>query len=215
MKKLVIGCLVIVVVAGAALAGVVYYGYTKVRSTVTQLAQFGQIGDIEKGVRVQTPYVAPASGDLTQKQVSQMLQIQQRVHDRLGANMAVLERNYHALAQKKDATIADAPQLLAAYRDLAATLLDAKRAQVEALNEAGISLDEYRWIKAEAYRALEVPFLEVDFARLAREASAGKFSPEAPVVPGATAAAPTANKKLVEPYRKKLEDYLALASFGL
>jgi hypothetical protein len=216
MKKLAIGCLVVVVVAGAALVGIGYYGYLKVRSTVSQLAELGKVGDIEKDVRVKAAFVPPASGELTGRQVNVLMQIQQRVHDRLGENMAILDRKYQALAQKKDATVVDAPQILSAYRDLAATLLDAKRAQVEGLNEAGMSLDEYRWIKAEAYRALDVPFMEVDFGRLAQQAmtSAGPIA-EAPVVPHSTSPAAPANRKLVEPYRKKLENYLGLASFGL
>ncbi len=219
MKKLAIGCFVIIVVAGALLAGVGYYGYMKVKSTVAQLAELGKIGEIEKGVKVKTPFTAPASGELTQKQVSLLVQIQSRVHDRLGQNVAAFQRNYQALAQKKDATVVDLPQLLSAYRDLASTWLDAKRAQVDALNEAGISLDEYRWVKAQAYRALDVPYFEIDFSKLADQVSnaAKQQTAEAPLTTASATSAPlpSTNKTLVEPHRKTLEDYMALASFGL
>jgi hypothetical protein len=219
MKKLAIGCLVIVVVAGAVLAGVGYYGYMKVKSTVAQLAELGKIGDIEKGVKVKTPFAPPESGALTQKEVSQLVQIQGRIHDRLGQNVAAFQRNYQALAQKKDATVVDLPQILSAYRDLASTWLDAKRAQVDALNEAGISLDEYRWVKAQAYRALDVPYMEIDFSKLADQVrdAAKQQSGEAPLTTASATSAPqpSGNKTLVEPHRKSLEDFMALASFGL
>ena len=57
------------------------------------------------------------------------------------------------------------PALLSAYRDMAHALIDAKRAQVEALNDVGLSLDEYRWIRSEAYRALGIPLVDVDIAQ--------------------------------------------------
>ena len=56
MKKLAIGCLVVFVVVGAAVVGIGYYGYLKVKSTVSQLAELGQVSDIERGVRIKTPF---------------------------------------------------------------------------------------------------------------------------------------------------------------
>ena len=78
--------------------------------------------------------------------------------------------------------------------------LDAKRAQVDALNEVGLSLEEYRWIRSEAYRALGVPFIDVDFARIAEQTRSGQQS--APVLIGGalTGPGPASNLKLVERY---------------
>jgi len=137
------------------------------------------------------------------------------VHDRLGRNFALLERNYKSLAEKKDATIADLPMLMAAYRDMAAAWLDAKRAQVEALNETGLSLEEYRWIRSESYRALDVPFIDVDFARIAEQARSGARQGAVLIGGALTGRGPASNLKLVERYRKQLEDYMPLAAFGL
>ena len=138
------------------------------------------------------------------------------MRDRLGKDMAAFERNYKTLAAKKDFTAVDMPGLLSAYRDMATGWLDAKRAQVDALNDVGLSLDEYRWIRSESYRALGVPFIDVDFARIAEQARSGGQQ-SAPVrVGGAfTGPGPASNLKLVEKYRKQLEDYVPLASFGL
>jgi hypothetical protein len=216
MKKLAIGCLVVFLLGGALVVGVGYYGYLKVRSTVGQLAELGQIPEIERGVRVKTRFVVPASGELTANQVARFMQVQTRVRDRLGRNLEAFQRNYKALGEKKQATIADLPALMAAYRDMAAGWLDAKRAQVEALNDAGLSLEEYRWIRSEAYRALDVPFIDVDFARIAEQARRGGPQDAAVLVGGAlTGPGPASNLKLVERYRKQLEDYIPLAAFGL
>jgi len=221
MKKLAIGCLVVFVVVGVAAVGVVYYGYMKVRSTVTQFAELGQVHDLERSLSVQTPFVIPTSGELTPEQVDKFMKVTSRVHDRLGKDIELFQRNYKALAAKKDATIADAPALMSAYRDMAAGWLDAKRAQVEALNEVGLSLQEYRWIRSAAYGALDIPFIDVDFAHIADQvknaASQAGSQPDAAVLVGGAFAGkgPASNAKLLEKYRKQLEAYLPLAAFGL
>jgi hypothetical protein len=215
MKKLAIGCGIVVLVAGVALAGITYYGYMKVKSTYQQFAQLGQVGDIERGVRVQSAFTPTPSGQLTQKQVDQLLKVITRVHDRLGHNLDAFQRNYQTLAQKKEATVVDLPALFSAYRDIAAGWIDAKKAQVDALNEVGLSLAEYRWIRAQAYQALDIPFFAVDFGKLAEQLKSGTPPAEAPLDPVPIGAAPAANKALLEGHRKQLEDYLPLVAFGL
>jgi hypothetical protein len=216
MKKLAIGCGVVALVIGVTAAGIGYYALMKVRGTVTQFAELAKIPDIEREVRVKGPFTPPASGVLTASEVARLLQVQKRVRDRLGENAARFERTYKSLADKKEATAADFPALMSAYRDLAAMWLDAKRTQVAALNETGLSLDQYRWIRSAAYQAIGAPLVDVDFARIAADVKAGVQT----AMPGSfegvfRGAAPAANVKLVEKYRKQLEDNLALASFGL
>jgi hypothetical protein len=217
MKKLAIGCGIVVLVVGVAVAGILYYGYTKMRPTLNQIAELSQVHDIERGVKVQTAFVVPASGELTAAQVDKLMKVTSRVRERLDQDMAVFQRTYKTLADKKEATAADLPALMAAYSDLAKDWLNAKRAQVEALNEAGLSLEEYRWIRSAAYGALDVPFMDVDFARIADQVKkAGGQVNSAVLVGGAFAGkGPASNLKLVEKYRKQLEDYVPLASFGL
>jgi hypothetical protein len=217
MKKLAIGCGIVVLLIGAAIVGVGYYGYMKVKSTVTQLAELGQVRDIERGVKVQTAFVVPASGELTAAQVDKLLKVTTRVRDRLNADLTTFQRTYKSLADKKEATAADLPALLSAYRDLAKDWLNAKRAQVEALNEVGLSLDEYRWIRSSAYAALDIPFMDVDFGRIAEQVKNAGGEVNATVLVGGafSGKGPASNLKLVEKYRKQLEDYIPLASFGL
>jgi hypothetical protein len=217
VKKLAIGCAILLVVAGAAIVGVGYYGYLKVRSTVSQLAELGQVHEIERGVKVQTPFVVPVSGELTPEQVDKLMKVTSRVRARLDQDVALFQRTYKTLADKKNATAADLPALLSAYRDLASDWLNAKREQVKALNEVGLSLDEYRWIRSTAYGALDIPFMDVDFGRIAEQVKQGAGQVDPHVLVGGAFAGhgPAANLKLVEKYRKQLEDYLPLASFGL
>ena len=216
MKKILIALLVFFMLAGIATVGVGYYIYRQVRSTVTQFAELGQLPDIERGVRVRGGFVPPASEELTEAQVARLVRVQTQVRTRIGERIAALETKYKALTEKTQASLSDAPALIAAYRDLAAVLIDAKRTQVDALNETGLSLEEYRWIRSQAYRALGAPYVDMDIGRLVDDVRAGKTPAEPAQLQGSIGpAGPEANRKLIEGVKKQLEQNLALASFGL
>ena len=216
MKKLAIGCLIIAGLGAVAAAGIGYYAYRQVKTTVSQFAELGQVPDIERGIRAQGAYAPPSSGELTGAQVERFMRVQTRIRERLGERFAELERKYKTLTDKKEATITDAPALIAAYRDIAAAWLDAKRTQVEALNDAGLSLAEYRWIRNQAYQAIGMPFVDLDLGRMVEQARSGEKVAEAGRLGGAIGkAGPEANRKLVEQFKKQLEDNVALATFGL
>jgi len=216
MKKLAIGCGVVLLLGIIAAGAVGYYLYSQARSMVAQFAQLGEATDIEKGVKLRGSFTPPASGELTASQVDRLLRVQTKIKERLGATFADMERKYKALAEKKETTIADAPALMAAYRDLAAAWLTAKRTQVEALNEVELSLDEYRWIRDHAYRALGMPFVDLDVGKFAEAIRSGRSFNQPGEIRGSFGpAGPESNRKLVEPFKKRLEDNIPLASFGL
>jgi hypothetical protein len=216
MKKLAIGCGIVVLVLGVAVAGIAFYLYRQVSGTVAQFAQLSQVPEIERSVRNHDPFAPPASEELSDGQIEKLLQVQSEVRKRLGARVAEFEARYKTLADRTEATVVDAPALLRAYSDLAAMWLDAKRAQVEALNAAGLSLDEYRWVRNQAYRALGMAFVDLDVARIVDQARRGATS-EAPGQLGGSIepAGPETNRTRVERIRKQLEQNVALASFGL
>ncbi len=86
---------------------------------------------------------------------------------------------------------------------------------VSGFAEPGFSLDEYRWVRAQAYAALGVPLMELDVSQIIADVQNGRTqaAPTAAVWLGPSGSAAT--RKLVEPYRKALEDYAPLAFFGL
>jgi len=216
MKKLAIGCGLVLLLTGITAAVVAYYLYRQVSSAVTQFAELAQVPDLERGVRNQTPFVPPPSEELTDRQIETLVQVQSEVRRRLGDRMKAFEAKYKVLAEKDNASLADAPAVLRAYGDLATTWLEAKRTQVEALNSAGLSVDEYRWIRDQAYRALGQPFVDLDISKLVDEARRGVKSGALGQVRGSVGpAGPESNRTRVEAVKKQLQDNLALASFGL
>ena len=148
-------------------------------------------------------------------QLDRYLGVQEQVRARLGTRVGEFERKYKSLLAKDTAALTDAPAIIAAYRDLAATYVDAKRAQVAALNDAGLSLEEYRWVRRQAYAAIGMPLMEIDVGRIVEDMKQGR-TPEQPTP--AMNIEPTgqpATIKLVEPHRKTLEANAGLAFFGL
>jgi hypothetical protein len=216
MKKFAIGCGVLILLIGIALGGVAFYTYRQAKMMFSQFAELGQIPEIERSVRVKAAYTPPSSEELTAGQIERLMKVQSAVRQRLGERFSALEQKYKALTDKKDHTIADAPALLAAYRDVASAWMEAKRTQVAALNDAGLSLDEYRWIRDQVYRALGVPFMDFDVSKIVEQIRSGATSQEPGQIRGSVGpSGPESNRKLIAPFKKQLEENLPLASFGL
>ena len=216
MKKVAIGCGIVLLLCGIGAAGVAYYVYNRVASTLTQLAELGQVPELERGVRNKSAFVPPPSEELTDSQIEKLLKIQAEVRSRIGERMASFETKYKSLADKEKATVSDVPELLAAYRDLAATWMDAKRSQIEALNAAELSLEEYRWIRDQAYRAIGVAYVDLDIGKIVDDAKRGITSQEPGQLRGALEpGGPESNRTRLEKFKQQLQQNVALASFGL
>lgn len=100
-------------------------------------------------------------------------------------------------------------------RDVAGIYLDGKRAQVDALNRAGLSLEEYRWTRSRVYAALGVPLTEIDIAGIIADVKDGRHPATRAVQMAVDTTASPAVRRLVEPHRKSLEENVGLAFFGL
>ena len=216
MKKVAIGCLVVLVLGCVIMGGLAYWAYRRVQQTVAQFSELSQVPDLERQVRIKDPFVPPASDELTTHQLERLLHVQAAIRDRLGARFAEFEKQYKVFAEKDKPTLADMPTLVAGYRDLALMWLDAKRRQVEALNEVNLSLAEYRWIRDQTYKALGIPYVDFDIGKIAEDIRSGQTTNDAGQLRGSVGpAGPEANRKLVEAHRKQLESNVAMASFGL
>jgi hypothetical protein len=207
-------------VVGAA--GASFYAYHKVSSAVAPLAELGSLAEIEGSVRRQGPYTPPVSGEPSTKQVERLLSVQQAVRARLGTRADELYHRYRRYFEPVDgATVpvgGAVDSAVLGFRmslDLAGMYVEGKRAQVEALNRAGWSLDEYRWTRSRVYAALGMPLLEIDISGLIADVQEGRQ----PTTPGySEREVPTSSpavRRLVEPHRKVLEENVGLAFFGL
>jgi hypothetical protein len=216
MKKLAIGCGIVVLLFAVAGAAVTYYVYRQVSSAVAQFAEFAQVPELEKSVRNRSAFTPPSTGQITEQQIERLVRVQTSIRQRLGERFAELEQRHKALLAKGEAAAVDLPELLSLYRGLAATWMDGKRQQIEALNEAGFSLEEYRWVRDRAYTAIGLPFMEIDVSRIVQDVQQGVTSMDTSMLRGALGTDGTdPNASLVERFKKQLEDNLPLAVLGL
>jgi hypothetical protein len=83
MKKLAIGCAVLLLVGAVGAAGASYYTYRKVSSTFAGFAELGSLPQIERSVRNQRAYRPPAVGEPSAAQVERLLEVQGAVRNRI------------------------------------------------------------------------------------------------------------------------------------
>jgi hypothetical protein len=216
MKKLAIGCGIVILLFGVAGAAAMYYVYRQVAPTLAQFREFAQVPELERSVRNRMPFTPPSTGEITEQQLERLVRVQTSIRQRLGERFAELEQRHKALLAKGEAAAMDLPELLSLYRGVAASWMDAKRQQVEALNEASFSLEEYRWVRDRAYRAIGLPFMEIDVSKIVQDMQQGVTDTDTGVLRGALGAdGKDPNTSLVERFKKHLEDNLPLAALGL
>ena len=212
MKKLAIGCLAVLVVLAVIAAVAGYFVYSKARSYVQQ---FQGIAALDKNVANTAPFTPPAGGELTEEMVRRFVAVQESMHARLGARIEQMKARQDEFlrrqqAEQRQATTAENFTVI---KDMMSLILEAKTAQVDGLNAARFSLDEYYWVRGQVYAAAGLPVSGFDLRALAGATGQGGDAagrpPAAPPGP-----APDRNKQLVAPYLPKLKDWAVLAFFG-
>lgn len=205
MKKFLIGCLGVFVVL-AAVGGFLAYRYViqPLTGVVQSVEQFAQIAELDKGIRNQAGFQAPADGVISEAQLERYMAVQAGMQQRLDVTLEQLNERYRQIdTQGREPNFRE---LMVAYQDLLKLVLEAKRVQVDELNAHNFSLAEYSWVKREAIRAVGIPLATLDLTQLTGESVN---------LPELTSTVPEANIKLLEPFRETLEENFALAFFGL
>jgi hypothetical protein len=221
MKKFAIGCLIalalVVVIGGIGL----YVAYDRLfrpgmemAASVTRLAT---LADIEKQVRNTAVFEVPQGDELTQPMVDRYVKVQQQVQTALGPRMADLKAKYDQLdkmlaGEKRTATVRE---LAAGLKDLTTIVIEAKKAQVEALNVAGFSVREYEWVRQQVYAAIGVAAAGFDVKKFAEDAKSGNVEGFSKREKATVGDVPEHNKALVAPHEAQLKEWAPLAFFGL
>jgi hypothetical protein len=217
MKKFAIGCAIVLVVL-LVIGGIAgYFVYQKFVGPIAQFATSVQeVSVIEKQVKNTASFTAPENGELTEEMVSRFVKVQSHVQTKLGKRMDELKATY----DKLDKTLGDQQRKasftegMGALRDLTSLMVEAKKAQVEGLNQVGFSLKEYDWIRVQVYSAVGVVAGGFDVKKMAEQAQAGKLEGPTGFDKEQVLDVPEKNKELVAPYEKQLKEWAPLAFFG-
>ena len=217
MKKWAIGCglaLLIVVVLGVGLG--YWFVYRPARAYIASFQQLGQIVELNKSISNTSAFTAPDRGELTETMVARFVKVQEEVQAKLGSRTEMLKAKYDLIerAQKGENRSASFVEVLGAVKDLAGLIVEAKRAQVEALNQAQFSLDEYQWVRQQVYAAAGMALSEIDLQNFAGAIKSGQREVEIKKAE-VEGEVPEHNKELVKPYASKLQEWVSLSFFGL
>jgi len=211
-RNLAIGCGVVFLLLFLAGAGVAWWFIGRPAGELLgSVRDVQRIEQIRDGVRDQGPYAAPADAVLEDGQVDRFLAVQDAMRERLEGRVTELRERYERIEQRAgDPTPRELAQ---AASDVTGLLVEATRAQVDALNAQRFSLEEYRWVRARVLEAAGYAAAGYDVAQL----TGGDAPPSLGASRGAPASTivPQANVDRVEPHRERIEENLVFARFGL
>jgi hypothetical protein len=212
MKKLAIGCgvMLLVLAVGAGIAG--YYIYSKAKS---YLSQFEAIAALEKNVANRAPFTPPAGGDLTEDMVKRFAAVQDIMQARVGARfreIAAMQDEFlrRQEAERRKSTPAEDVKNVTAMMGF---IVQAMGAWVDALNHERFSVDEYQWVRGRVYAAAGLQAMELIARKLPDTLEQGGNITRPIAGPGGPVS--ERNRELVAPYLPKMKEWAVLAFFGL
>lgn len=222
MKKLLVGCLAIVVLAGVLLAVGSYLLYRAatpyIEDARTALTALSELAEIDAQLETTAPYDPPATGELTADQVERFVRVQEHVRRALGQRMKEIEEKYKQFeANRRGGSDPSLRELMQGLGDFAGVFVQARRFQVEALNAERFSQAEYWWVRN---RILEAAGFEatsgIDFRKFEEAIREGTgLTWPADRRPTSAIHVPPVNRELVKPLLNRLGDWLPFAFFGL
>lgn len=221
MKKVLVGCLVVLVLCGIAAAAASYFLY-RAASGVVERAQnylegMNELGELEKQITNRTSHVPPANNELTEEQVARFVRVQDSVRAALGQRVDEIEKKYeHLKANASSDAQPSITDMMTALGDLANLFVQARRFQVNALNQERFSQDEYSWVRDQIFQAAGVDVASrIDLRKIEESIrqKTGIDDIRAPEVP--TLKVPEKNRELVKPHLDKMDKWIPLVFFGL
>lgn len=222
MKKVALGCLIVLVIAllGFAVAG--YYAYRwaqpMIQSAGDYVERARQLSRLGDRIVNKSPYIPPQNGELTESQVDRFFAVQTRVRDELSTRWTEVETKAAEIRKKtegnqRDLTFAEFTSLLS---ELSGIYMDARRVQVDALNIHKFSDAEYTWVKLRIYEAAGMEIAKgIDMSAIEDLARDGAMKTNTKLPDIKRPDIPAANLTLVKPRLASLKEALPLAFLGL
>ncbi len=205
MQKFLIGCLVVIAVAVVAGGTAGYFLVLKpMWGAATEMSQFvTSYQALNEEIERSESFDPPADGNLDQARFQRFLVAQREMRSTMAGELTALEgkwKDIQAEIEEKGRN-ANFIEIAGAYRDLAGLLIDAKQAQVQALNRYQFSLEEYIWVRNQTFRALGEQVAVTAIGDQGQSAMTRQVSDEV--------------MAMVTPHREELMEGYVMAWFGL
>lgn len=221
MKKILAGCLLVLVIAviGFAVAG--YYAYRAMQPMINNASSYmdkaREVTRLGEGITNQAAFEAPAHGELTPTQLERFLAVQSRVRSDLNDKWDQIEQKAGELRAKadggKDWTLSEFSNV---FSGIATIYLDGRKAQITALNTQRFSQAEYDWVRRRIYEAAGVELAgSIDLSKIAALARAQGWESSVDLSTMDLPKVPEKNISLVKPHLAKIKEWMPMAVLGL
>jgi hypothetical protein len=221
MKKVLGGCLALVLIGVVALGLALFYGYRAARPMIDNargmLEQGREMAALSDRVTNKSDYVPPATGELSDAQVRRLLAVHTHVRQALGPRWSELQTRATAVESKArqgggDLSFTEIGAMLSEFGGL---LREARRAHVDALNAEAFSNREYTWVRLRVFEAAGLEVARgIDWSSLEDLIKKGSEQSGVPVPPVSLPDVPEKNRELVKAHIAELKEWMPLALFG-
>lgn len=215
-KKIALGCLgigLIVIVGGG------YFAYsTFVKPLMGSVSVLQDIHEKNSEIENKSTYTIPADREITENQVERFVDVQKDIRSGLENRFTEFQEKYDELSAELENREPTLNEITGAYADLIELYADAKQIQVDALNDAGFSLEEYRYVQQSFYQAMGVELFSYNIDQMAEAASSGNIDMDMKQYQNLQEQideVPEKNRELVNQYTEDAEDWLVFAWWGL
>lgn len=213
-KKILIGCLVFAVIAAiAGSIGMYYFVVKPAKSMVESAVAVADVSDLNKNIQNQDEFIPPENGELTADQVDRFVRVQRRLQADVEAQMEELGDEAKKYKRQLENNQVGLGALTEIWRELGGVYREVKQTQVEALNQEGFSLDEYRWVKGQFFKALGTDALSVGLDQIAEAIE--KKNPDLLDQEDLDSLVPEKNRELARPYADESKKWISYAWLGL
>ncbi len=205
MPKILVGCLVVVVVlvGGGGIAGY-FFVIKPAYEFVTDVESFvREYAELNEQVDRSDDFQPPGDGSITEEQFQRFLVAQRAMRESMEGQMTELKDTFESMQDDidRDDREASITEVVTAYRGLGELLLEAKRAQVDALNRYNFSLKEYLYVRNQTFRAIGQEVAVAAYGDTAMQEQTWEV--------------PDETVEMVAPHREELLEGYAFAWFGL
>jgi len=203
------GCLITVLVLVVVAVGVGWWFLGKpITAFASAIRDIDRIEKLDTSVTNRDSYSPPASGELSENQVQSYVNVLAGIRSDMENRLEVLVEKYEELGGEQP-QLTDIPRFAEAYADVIGLLGQARQSQVDALNSQNLSLEEYRWIRAQVLAASGLSGEVGDFTGILSSLGGDGSSTSRP-----EGTPVEANRELLENFDLDLGEYGALTVLG-
>ena len=218
MKKILAGCLIVLLIAAIGLAAAGFYAYRAMKPVIDNASNYmekaREVTRLGDEISNKTPFDPPKNDELTQAQVERFIAVQTRMRSDMGDKWTQIEQKSKELREKADRKSQDwtLSEFTSVFSEIANIWVEARKSQVKALNVQKFSEDEYQWVRRRVYEAAGVELAgSIDLSKI--ESLAGRNGVAIPDVDRSRV--PEKNLALVKPHVAKIKEWIPMAALGL